>query len=51
MSYCQRRLLIACTEVHAEHEHLKNDFKEDEKYHYLVSQHICSFLTCAALLE
>ena len=28
----------------AEHAHLKNDFKENEKYHYLLSQLICSFL-------
>ena len=35
----------------AEHAHLNNDFTVDDKYHYLVSQLIYSFLTCAALLE
>ena len=34
-----------------EHAHLKNDFEEDEKYHFLVSQLIGSFLTRAALFE
>ena len=28
----------------AEHAHLKNDFTEDEKYHYLVLQLIVLFL-------